>query len=132
MRGFAVIVGSQTFSTAGTFTYTVPKGFRQIAATVTPGSPGAPGAPGNPCFNCGPNSATCGFAGSPGSPSSFRGAGTATYLRGGATYIQPRSGITVVVGAGGAGGPGGNGGPYSSPGAPGSPGPAGSVVVNVS
>ena len=117
MMGFAVIVGSTTFNSAGPFTYPVPKGFRTITATVTNGTPGTTGFP----INC------CTSPGGPGGASSFNGAGTATYQRS-ASAIQPRQVIAGVVGAGGAGVPSPYIPAYGPPTAPGTPG---SVVVSV-
>ena len=130
--GFAVIVGSQTFNTPGT--YPVPKGFRAVAAVATNGNPGNPGNPSCPL-------GIPGSAGNAGGTSKFKCAGTTTYQRSAST-LQPRAGIAVVAGVQGTGGAGGNniifcncnGSPTSVgfPGNPGSSGNPGSVVVTVS
>ena len=129
LAGFAVVPGTTNYTSVGSFTFTVPKAFRSVAATCTPGSAGSPGSPSPPGYVPG----NLGSPGSPGNPSTFDGAGTATYMRQ-TSALKPRQSVSVVVGAGGAGGAGGPGVPGYTPsisGAPGAPGPNGSVSVVV-
>lgn len=121
MRGFAIILGTTTFTAPGA--YTAPDAFRSIIVTVTPG---APGNPGSPC----PCGYTPGSPGSPGGASSYKGAGSATYLRSASIPLPRARSNTVIVGAGGAGGAGGMT-PCVASGTPGCPGAPGSVTFQV-